>query len=250
MPTGIHLLYTLCMSKVSVDTHIKEPELYNPKRRGMLAHLRKPYWNIFFEDRITEIFKAGGLIVDIGGGLRVAQSRGNRFIEKQKKVFEKYLSDPKVQYKVTDYTDKYSPDFVEDIHNLSFKDESIDGMLCIALLEHVYDPKKATEEIYRVLKKGGKAFLYAPFIYRYHAHSQDYRDYFRYSKDGWGYLLRNFSKVEVCPVRGLFESLLKFTPLYGVKPLKLLCRSLDFSCKKMREVSQRQTSGYNVYVEK
>lgn len=199
---------------------------------------------------VTQIFKRGGLIVDIGGGLRIDASRGNRVNPAHKKRFSAYLNDPNVDYKVTDYTDAYSPDFVEDVHNLSFADASVDSIIAIALLEHVYDPKKACEEIIRVLKHGGHAFVYAPFIYRYHAHRSDYRDYFRYSKDGWAYLFRDCTSIELCPVRGLFETLLRFTPLHQITPLNLFCRFLDSSCKKMRGISAVQTSGYNVFITK
>ncbi len=213
--------------------------------------VRPPFWDGYIESRVKSMFEKGGLLVDVGGGLRIDGARGDKVNPVNVKLFGKYLSDARVQYKVTDYTDKYHPDFVEDIHKLSFADGSIDALFCLAVLEHVFDPKKAAEELVRVLKKGGEGFLYVPWMYRYHANiTEDYKDYFRYSKDGIAYLFRECEQIEICPVRGLFESLLRFTPLYGFTPLVMLLRWLDWSSAKMQKISERQTSGYFIHIRK
>jgi SAM-dependent methyltransferase len=190
-------------------------------------------------------------MMDIGGGLRIDAARGNCVNTLMQSQFSQYLKNPNVHYKVTDYTDQYHPDFVEDIHKLSFADASVDGLFCMAVLEHVYDPKKAAEEIMRVLKKDAEAFLYVPFIYRYHANStEDYKDYFRYSKDGIAYLFRDCSSITICPVRGIFESLLRFIPLHRFSPFNLLCRIIDWQIPAIRNISERQTSGYFIHLVK
>lgn len=235
--------------EVRVDTFVKDITMV----RGPISlaqHLRSSLWERFMEDRVTRIFERGGTIIDIGGGLRIDATRSDREEPALVRKYKKFLTRPNVHYKITDYTDTYKPDYVEDIHALSFGDHSIDGLFCIATLEHVYDPIKATAEIVRVLKPGGMAFVYAPFVYRYHAHKHDYRDYYRFTKDGWGYLFRECSSVELCPVRGLFESLLRFTPLHTFPPFSLCARMVDSSCRTMREISEVQTSGYNIFLTK
>lgn len=229
------------MTNHIVDHHIKQPKIHTLNYWNI-----QEYWTPFFYDHISAVLKKGGKIVDIGGGLRIDEKKGNSVNKKNQDVFLPILQDGNQEYIVTDYTDQYNPDQVEDIHNLTFADNSVDTLICLALLEHVYDPKKATEEMYRVLKPGGTLIAYAPFIYRYHAHETDYYDYFRYSKDGWAFLLRNFSTITLCPVRGLFESLLRFTPLHNIAIVKLFARALDTSCKRMRQISVLQTSGYHV----
>jgi len=219
------------------------------RRPSSLADaMNGPFWERFFDEAATEIFAAGGLIVDIGGGLRLDPARGDRANPNHQQKFGRFLSDSRVQYRVTDYTDQYHPDFVEDIHRLSFADSSIDGLFCMAVLEHVYDPKRAAEEVTRVLKPGATGLLYVPFLYRYHATvTKDYLDYFRYSKDGIAYLFRGCSKIEICPVRGLFESLARLTPLHAIGPL---LRSIDWATTRMRNVSAIQTSGYFIRIRK
>jgi len=62
------------------------------------------------------------------------------------------------------------------------------------VLEHLYDPIRAVNQVARVLKKGGVYFSYAPFYHPYHASP---RDYFRFTQEGYRYLLRDFSRVEI-----------------------------------------------------
>jgi SAM-dependent methyltransferase len=211
--------------------------------------LRTPHWTSFFDASVHRIFQAGGDIVDLGGGLRLDGARGDREDPRARALFSHYLRDPRVHLTITDYTDQYHPDRTEVVHNLSFTSGNLDGVFCLAVLEHVYDPKRAAEEIVRVLKPGGQALIYVPFLYRYHAVvTDDYYDYFRASKDGLAYLFRDASKVTLCPVRGLFETLLRFTPLHQLPGLPQLCRALDWGPTRMRDISTKQTSGYFIHL--
>ncbi len=58
----------------------------------------------------------------------------------------------------------YSKDFVKhmDVQNLPFADNSFDLIICNHVLEHVYDEKKAIQELFRVLAEGGLAILQVP----------------------------------------------------------------------------------------
>ncbi len=231
----------------TVDFCFPPSTMFRPPRYPV----RRPFWEDFVTRSVHHIFSRGGFILDIGGGLRIDGTRGNRVSPTMARQFSRYLTDTSVQYNVTDYTDQYHPDFIEDIHALSFQNSSVDGLFCMAVLEHVYDPKRAAEELVRVLKKGAEAFLYVPFIYRYHANlTDDYRDYFRYSKDGIEYLFRECSSVTICPVRGIFESLLRFLPLHRCTPLVWCLRIIDWKIPAMRRISERQTSGYFIHIVK
>jgi SAM-dependent methyltransferase len=50
----------------------------------------------------------------------------------------------------------------EDITQLSFANNSFDFIMCIHVLEHIPDDKKAMQELYRVLKPNGIALLDVP----------------------------------------------------------------------------------------
>ena len=60
--------------------------------------------------------------------------------------------------------DLYSPiaDVKADICDLPFEDNSFDVVFCNHVLEHIEDDKKAMNELYRVLKKGGFGIFQIP----------------------------------------------------------------------------------------
>jgi SAM-dependent methyltransferase len=62
-------------------------------------------------------------------------------------------------------TDLNSPiaDVKADICDLPFRDESYDFIICNHVLEHIPNDLQAMKEIYRVLKKGGRAILQVPY---------------------------------------------------------------------------------------
>jgi SAM-dependent methyltransferase len=215
---------------------------------GIRDHLKKPFWERFQDESVKQVLNGKGRIVDIGGGLRVYKKGANRFDPDR---YNRYLNELKdVDILVTDYTDKFNPDQIEDIHSMTFEDNSIDGLFCVAVLEHIYSPERAVNEIKRVLKPGGKAFLYVPFIYRYHASPGDYLDYFRYTRDGLEYFFGDCNKLQIVNVRGVLETLLKFTPLDRIKLFRYAVRLLDYCIPKLKSRSRFQTSGFNIFIEK
>jgi len=85
-------------------------------------------------------------------------------------------------------------DVVANSHELPFKDESFDCVTCVETLEHDDNPFKTLEEIYRVLKPGGKAIVAASGInFPKHAYPSDY---FRYTAEGIGVLLNKFNNIQ------------------------------------------------------
>ena len=61
-------------------------------------------------------------------------------------------------------TDLHSPlaDIKADIYALPFNNDQYDLIFCNHVLEHIPDDKKAMEELYRVLKKGGTLIAQVP----------------------------------------------------------------------------------------
>lgn len=201
-------------------------------------------WDIFFKEHIKKIFTEKSSVIDIGGGLRILKNKGNRYDSSREWALE-FLK--KIDYKIMDPIPDYSPDIVGDMHNMPFSDDSQDAVICIAVLEHVEDPKKACEEIYRVLKPGGYAFVYTPFLFYYHAESGYYKDYWRFTKDSLDLLFKKFSKVEIQNVRGALETWLYISPFGRIKFLSVIFRFLD---KIFQKASSKQTSGYNIFLVK
>lgn len=92
-----------------------------------------------------------------------------------------------------DMMDYKNVDIVCDIHRLPFKDNSIDAVMSLAVLEHVREPALVLKEVHRVLKPGGRVFSVIPFMQPFHASPHDYQ---RYTLPGIEYLHRDFDLVE------------------------------------------------------
>lgn len=82
-------------------------------------------------------------------------------------------------------------ELVADGHYLPFADGSLDGVFSNAVLEHVQRPWLVAQEIERVLKPGGRAFMSVPFLSTIH----DEHDYFRFTDKGLRILFSNLSCV-------------------------------------------------------
>lgn len=82
-----------------------------------------------------------------------------------------------------------------DIQDLSsFRSSHYDFIILDQVLEHVTNPSKAIQEVYRLLKKGGWLIVTTPFLVKIHYGPNDY---WRFSRDGIRQLLLNYSDVVV-----------------------------------------------------
>ena len=83
-----------------------------------------------------------------------------------------------------------------------------DGVVCLSVLEHVYDPFAAMAQIHNLLQPGGYLLLHLPFLFRYHApRDLTFTDGYRFSRDGIAWLLRDFSEVRLYSIRGPYSSI-------------------------------------------
>ncbi len=96
---------------------------------------------------------ADGLILDVGAGYRPV-----------------YYSNV-VNFEMKDYA---TTDVVGVAHRLPFKEGAFDGVISIAVLEHVKDPFRCAAEIARVLKPGGWLKCCVPFLQPLHGYPHHY----------------------------------------------------------------------------
>ena len=82
-----------------------------------------------------------------------------------------------------------------DIQDLSrFKCDHYDFVILDQVLEHVPNPAKGIQEVFRLLKKGGWLIITTPFLVKIHYVPNDY---WRFSREGLRQLLLNYSDVVV-----------------------------------------------------
>ena len=109
------------------------------------------YWKEFIDDINKDVFD-GAVVFDAGAGDGHWRERLPSNI--------KYISmdlgvgDAEVDYAHLDITG--------NLRKIPLADNSIDVIICIQVLEHLPDPWKVIEELYRILKPGGKIFASCP----------------------------------------------------------------------------------------
>ncbi len=113
-----------------------------------------------FNRRLSEIITTASaelgrppLILDVGGG-------------KRHMGIDNYIN--------LEYSAYEEPSLYGDALCLPFKSNSIDCIYSAAVMEHVKDPLKMGEEVYRVLRKGGRALLNSAFMQPVHSEGQHF----------------------------------------------------------------------------
>lgn len=81
-----------------------------------------------------------------------------------------------VNYIMSDFQDGLDVDVLADAHALTatFHEESFDAVIACSVLEHIQRPWIAAQEIARVLKPGGKAFVQTHQCFPLHGYPNDY----------------------------------------------------------------------------
>ena len=190
-----------------------------------------------FRDKILKEIEPNDHVVDMGMAMR----------EKHKKINSALLQ----TIDANDFGDY--PDIICDIcADINGLENKYDKIICLAVLEHVYNPFKAIENLRSMLKDNGIIYGFVPYLYKYHAPMNlKYQDYFRFSKDTLAYLFKDFSDVELFPLRGRLSSALHM--LIGNMWKKYIEKTkLNFFLDNFisEEINFKQCSGFYFIVKK
>jgi SAM-dependent methyltransferase len=160
------------------------------------------------------------------------------------------------------------PEIVADVHQLPFKDEEFEMILCTEVLEHTIDPARAIKEMMRVLKKGGILVLSTRFVFPLHDIPNDHWRFTKYNLERlfseWEILeltpeMRTFSSIAALLQRIIFQTKLRGNKLTkGILYLLVLFFSkLDFliveeygDIKRETVTSDIISTGYYLAVKK
>jgi SAM-dependent methyltransferase len=157
---------------------------------------------------------------------------------------------------------------IGDAQALGIGSASVDAVLCTEVLEHLPEPQRAVDELFRVLRPGGALILTTRFLFPIHDAPHDY---FRYTKYGLRHLLRRFEIVElqeetdavgalaVLTQRlGMQAETLGWTPLRGawlvaaqaLRPFSFLITREYGDSRRQTPERGIMTSGYHVFCRK
>ena len=190
-----------------------------------------------FRDQILEDINNEDEILDIGKAMR---DKFNKIVCKKVETLD-----------VNDFGTY--PDIVCDIcSDVTQLENKYDKIICIAILEHVYDPFKAIFNLKKMLKTDGKIYGYVPYLFYYHAPTDlKFQDYFRFSKDALAYLFRDFNDVELFPVRGRISS--SFNMMFAGRWKNYMEKTnINILLDKLSndEKNLKQCSGFNFIIKK
>ena len=191
-----------------------------------------------FRDKILENIKIHDDVLDIGKAMR------DKFDLINAKSIE--------TLDVNEFEDY--PDILFDICD-EIEDSLInkyDKIICLAILEHVYNPFKAVENLKKMLKPNGVIYGYVPYLFYYHApNNLKFQDYFRFSKDALIYLFKDFNEIELFPIRGRISTPLNI--LFAGRWKKYIEKTgINIFLDKFTsdEKNLKQCSGFNFIVKK
>jgi len=99
------------------------------------------------------------------------------------------------QYEIIGSDVSFGPftNLISDAHQIPFKDETFDCVIVQVVLEHVLDPQRCVNEIFRVLKPASIVYAETPFIQQVHMRQYDFT---RYTHLGHRRLFRNFEEIK------------------------------------------------------
>lgn len=153
--------------------------------------------NTFYQKVSDTLPKANLIVADIGSG---------------KSPYYTFFSQHCREYIAIDMKETLPKDEKRQIRqipgtaeNIPLDDNFVDVIICNQVLEHVIDPIKSVQEIYRVLKPGGLFFGSVPHVSPIHLEPYDFR---RYTELGLKQLLDqvNFECIHVEGNGGVFST--------------------------------------------
>ena len=216
----------------------------NKTNENLVSLIKKTKINNFylknqkdFRDRVLQEIEPKDHVLDVGMAMR----------DRYKKIKSELLE----TLDVNDFGDY--PDIICDIcSDISGLEKKYNKIICIAILEHVYDPSAAVANLKKMLKEDGIIYGYVPYLYYYHApQNLKFQDYFRFSKDALAYLFKDFSSVELFPIRGRISTPLNI--LFAGRWKKYAEKTnINIYLDKLSndETNFKQCSGFNFIIKK
>lgn len=186
---------------------------------------------------ILPAMSGDGIIIELGAG-------GD--------YYKKYMS-PEQKYLTSNLTS--GCDLQLDMTRLKLEDNSVDALISVFALEHLYDYESVFKEMQRVLKPGGRMAIIAPFMYYYHAAPDDF---FRFTESAMNRLLSSMTILRCQPLGSkalpiaelLHEKTIMGSKLGSFSRLLFRLIAIPFLAMGLRSHDSRYAIGFAYLAEK
>lgn len=137
-------------------------------------------------------------------------------------------------------------DIYADITCVPLDDNTADIVVSFFVLEHVENPQKVIDEMYRVLKPNGRLFMLAPLYWE--EHEQPY-DFFRFTRYGIKKLMENagFKDIMITEVNTHYSILgMHLAKLFNRRFLRIFIPIINYIFWKMEIRTQLKARKNNI----
>lgn len=197
----------------------------------------------FLEKEYKQI-KPGQSVLTIGAGGEI------------NKDLYKYGEEKNFDILSFDIDEDRGPDVVGDICTYDFKEKRFDVIIMSEVLQFLQTPQIGIDNVYKILKPGGRLILTSPFVFP--LHDRPY-DLYRFTKHGLKYLLFGFDEVTIEDRNGPLEAidvlwlrLNKFKGKHSYSLKRIIVFTVFYLKRPLTLFLQRyiktdiMTTGYNV----
>lgn len=133
------------------------------------------FWLAIELEKFGATLQPGALVLDAGAG------------DQKNRVHFKHCTYESADFEMVDKPYARST-YVCDLASVPVEDQRYDAVVFTQVMEHLPDPSKVVEELFRVLKPGGRLFYSGPLIF--HEHEVPY-DFYRYTQFGVRHLFEH-----------------------------------------------------------
>lgn len=145
----------------------------------------------FLEGEFAKI-PAGAKVLNVGAGGEIEG------------LLRQYASSGSFDVKSLDIDPDRNPDIEGDLSTFNFDGRQFDVIVVSEVLEHIRTPDIAMSNALLGLNPGGQLVLTTPFLFPIHDRPHDY---YRYTKYGLAWLLRDYADVNIVPRNSWAEAI-------------------------------------------